>query len=120
MKLNEPAEICLDKIKKELDDSLERLEGPTLLRLREARLRAVAEAEKRSERRWFFPGWVTAGGVAAIAVIALAFSIWFTPARPGLPINRPEDLEIITAQEHLELYQDLDFYEWLADSGNEG
>jgi hypothetical protein len=120
MKVNEPDEIFLDKIKKELDSGLESMDSHTLLRLREGRFEALAEAAKRREKSWFMPGWVTAGGVAAIAVFVIAFSIWFTPARPGLPINRPEDLEIITTQEHLELYQDLEFYKWLADRGNEG
>ncbi len=103
----------LDKVRTALDVSAGNLDDMTLRRLRHARLDAL-EAAGAGRRPFFLPRWVTAGGVATVAVLGVAVSVWLSASRPVLPDKQVEDLEIITAKEHLDLYADLEFYRWLA------
>jgi anti-sigma-K factor RskA len=109
----------VEKIRTELDAGAENLAPETLLRLREARFNAVAEAERKRARWFSLPRWATAGGLASLAVMVVAVSIWVSASRQTLPARQPEDVEILTAHEHLDMYKDLEFYRWLADLDNE-
>jgi len=101
----------------ELDAAAERLEPGLLARLAHARRQAVAVAEKRQLRFFIVPRWVTAGGLATTAVLVIASSIWFS-GRQEKPAAMPgDDLEIVSTQDHLDMYEDLDFYLWLAEKG---
>ena len=105
-----------EAIRKELDAAVAGLDSGTLERLRQARQRALAGAGQE-RRRFFLPlisRRVTAGGLAAAAVVVIAVSFWVAMTRTPQPARQPEDLEILTSQEHLDLYADLEFYRWLA------
>ncbi len=104
----------LDRVRATLDASTDTLVDTTLRRLRRDRLDAL-EAAGTGRRPWLLPRWLTAGGVATVAVIGVAASIWLSAARPVLPDKQEEDLEIITAKEQFDLYADLEFYRWLAE-----
>ncbi len=107
-----------ERIKRELDVRTERLDGASLRHLEEARERATMAGIGRGRWRFAFlspvPRWLTAGGIAATAVVVTAVSFWLASPRKTIEVKHAEDLEIITAQEHLELYSDLEFYRWLA------
>jgi anti-sigma-K factor RskA len=119
MNLDEREKIFVERIRNELDATVENLTPETLLRLREARFNAVAGAEKRRAHWFAFPRWATAGGLASLAVMVVAVSIWVSASRQTLPARQPEDVEILTSHEHLDMYKDLEFYRWLADVDNE-
>lgn len=92
-----------------LDEQLTRLDQPIVDRLSRAR-REAAQARRKPARLL----WV--GGLAAACVGLLAVSLWiWQPAVPQ-PVPDPEDLEILASAEDLDLYEDLDFYSWLADA----
>lgn len=106
-----------ERLVRELDAAAERLEPGVLARLAHARRQSVGVAEKRWFPSFFIPRWVTAGGLATTAVLVIASSIWFS-GRPEKPAAMPgDDLEIVSTQDHLEMYEDLDFYLWLAEKG---
>jgi hypothetical protein len=49
--------------------------------------------------------------------------IWFDTPRQDLPVKSADDLEIVLnvdSADSMDLYEDLDFYEWLAGAGSGG
>ncbi len=114
MKTEERDRELLETVRATLDASTENLDDGTLRRLRRGRLDAL-EAARAGHQPFFLPRWVTAGGVATVAVLGVAASVWLSSSRPALPEKQVEDLEIITAKEQLDLYADLEFYRWLAE-----
>jgi len=97
-----------------LDERARDLDADVAARLRQARYRAL-EAKPRPFF-WLLP----AGGVAAASVAVLAVALWFyQPGRPA-PMQGVEDLEILSSPENLELFDDLEFYGWLAERDRTG
>lgn len=94
-----------------LDRSTEALSPEIVARLRQARLQALEARPRRSSRL------VWAGGLATAAVAILVMVLWW-PSAPGPKHHEPsmEDLELLTAPESLDFYEDLEFYRWLADA----
>jgi hypothetical protein len=119
MSMEEKERLLREKVRNELDASVADLDRETLRRLREARFSALAEAERRRALRLQIPRWVTAGGLATVAVVVVVLSIWLAEPRLSLPVKQPEDVDILTAHEHLDMYKDLEFYRWLADMDDE-
>jgi hypothetical protein len=115
---DEQEKLFLEKVKKELDAAADDLDALTLARLRSFRMQSLDEAERRKGSSFIIPRWLTAGGVATVCAMVMAVSIWFT-TRQSLPASHPEDVEILAAQEQLDLYKDLDFYSWLASADND-
>ncbi len=104
-----------EKVREALDRSVAELDGRTVERLRHARLAAVASAGTEKPRWWHtVPRWVTVGSIAAFALLVVAVSLWVAVPRQDQLAGHVEDMEILTAQEHLEIYEDMDFYRWLA------
>jgi hypothetical protein len=97
-----------------LDRRASSLDDDTVRKLRDARFRA---AESFRERGWLWRAFhsVTAAGVATAAIAAITVSFWFTSPRFNADSGQPDDIEIITAQETLDIYEDLEFFRWLAD-----
>ena len=100
------------RLKTVLDRSAGALDAPTRARLQAARRQALAQAPAP---RGFVPRWfVPVGTVAALAVVA-ALGLWWLPASAPPPmVANLEDVELLFAADNLELYQNLDFYRWLA------
>jgi hypothetical protein len=118
MKTEEQERMFQKTMRRHLDKGIEKLDEQTLLRLQSIRLQAM---EASCNKKGFFPvqRWITAGGFATVAVLIVAVSIWFIAYRQPVPGKHGEDVEILSAQEHFELYEDLDFYRWLvAEKGN--
>jgi len=97
-----------------LDRSVAELDNRTAERLRRMRLAAV-ELAGTEKPRWFaVRRWVTAGGIAAYAALVLAVSVWVTVPKQVQPPGQVEDIEILAANEHLDIYENMEFYRWLA------
>lgn len=96
--------------KRLLDESVADLDGATLSRLARARNRAL---ERRTGwgRLWRPLPMAGLGAAMAAAVLVL-----FVTLRPGgeLDTTLVADLELVTAEESVEFFEDMEFYEWLA------
>lgn len=94
-------------VKRELDRGAEALDGLTLARLRRARRRAL-DAQPRPRR------WLLTGGLATAALsAALAAVLLFAPAIAP-PLSDLEQFDLLSENDNLDLYDDLEFYRWLA------
>ena len=115
-------------IRRRLDEEVDGLDEASLSRLAQARrlaLSAAVEPRRPGWRRiwqserpvgdWLLP----AGAFASIVATAVALSLMVT--EPGNGGARAEaDLELLTAGEELELYENLEFYQWLQDREQTG
>jgi hypothetical protein len=91
----------------------EELDAITQARLSAARARAVAQAfDKTSPRHTGW--WLASGGLTAAAVLAVML-VLRTPQ--AVAPTTADTLELLTDDVDPEFYQDLDMYQWLADSG---
>ncbi len=97
------------------------LDGHTRSRLTQARFAAVEAARKRSGSRPVWRGWIPFGGVAAAALAVLLWTgglkhggIWQSrgtePAHGQTPF---EVLDLITADENMDMMEEVEFYSWL-------
>lgn len=110
---DEPDQRLLHNAKALLDRSADELDTQTILRLQRARVRAMS-ARPRSVR------WIFAGSLATASVITLSAVLWFSTPPAVIPLHEADDVEVVTAAEHLEFYDEIDFYQWLADHHSEG
>lgn len=121
MKQDERDERMIQTVRRELDRSTGDLDGAIAGRLAEIRAKAVAEAGRRHFP--FLPRWVTVGGVATLTAAAVAGIIWFSsPSVEPVPVavqDDPEQIELIAANDHIQLYEDIEFYHWLAAQENQ-
>jgi hypothetical protein len=117
--------------KQMLDESTENLDAATLSRLNRARQSALESARPRRLRSWFVP----AGLAGACAVLLAVAVVWHRPAPqnvsdPFLPsatatLSQPgaafagNDLDLVSSDDSIEFYQDLDFYAWLETQGGD-
>lgn len=108
MSKDDQEEALLRKVKNALDASSETLDGATCTRLRAARTRALQQRHTRQP--WLL--W-PAGGVALAAAALLSWGLWFNVPVSHTPAAL-EQLELLSSTESLELYTDLEFYQWLA------
>lgn len=99
-----------------LERSAESLDETTVSRLRRARAAALAEAtgSRRTIRPWALP----LAASAALTVLVIGLSLGLSEGRP--PYSAVEDLELLSAEDGLDLYEDLDFYQWLPDTPRTG
>ena len=113
--------------KQALDASAQSLDSATLSRLNRARQKALEKARPRRFRSWFVP----AGLASACAVLLAVAVVWHQPTTPGAPdpfIATPtvagnafagSDLDLVSSDDSIEFYQDLDFYAWLDAQGGD-
>ena len=104
----------LEQIGKTLDQGLEELDGDTLNRLSQARLAASERPKGRHPQR----GWLVAGGALASVVIAVVLSLQLNTK--AVNESMLEDMALLSADAELELYRDLDFYDWLEEKKRGG
>jgi len=114
----DPEELFLEKVQDMLDHGTENLGSRTERQLQGIRDQALmAAGEKRS--RFFLPRhWVLAGSFAMVTLAAVGLFLWLSVSTETLPAGEIEDLEIITSQERIDFYQNLDFYRWLGSKEN--
>jgi hypothetical protein len=104
----------VDIVRGALDRSVSELDSRIAERLRLIRLAAVEQAGTDKPRWLAVHRWITAGGIAAFAALVLAVSLWVDGPKQIQPPGQVDDIEILTAKEHLNIYEDMDFYRWLA------
>jgi len=95
-----------------LDQSVEGLDAATASRLNQARHAALARRPAR--QHWFLPA-----GLASACVLMLAVFTWhaWRPMTSDDAIfpkaATSGDIELVSSDDSLEFYQDLEFYAWL-------
>jgi len=105
-------------VKQQLDLSLTTLDAMTQSKLTQARYKALAHTETK---RFNLGQWFT--GIASLAVMALLV-ITVMPTLQTLDNKQQANLQLATEPEwvlvsdmdEIELYQDLEFYQWLDDN----
>ena len=95
----------VNNLRKNLDHSLDELDAVTLARLKAARLTALESRDRPAI-------WQNKMVMASAMSIFLVAGIWLiqNPVVQDLPV---EDLQMLTAGEDLDLYRELEFYQWL-------
>ena len=123
-------QIWLGRARTLLDESAQNLDAATLSRLHQARGAALTQHRPRQ-----FRGWFLSAGLASVCALLLLMAVMHpVPPAPGT-VERAaattatstetfshDDMNIVSGDDSLELYQDLEFYAWLdaQDQGNDG
>jgi hypothetical protein len=93
------------------DESVQELDAETLSRLNRSRQHALAAVKDGDAHA----AWLRWAPVAASAVAAVAVVIVWNPGNgvDELPRTTTSDLELLLAEDELEMLEDLDFYRWM-------
>ncbi len=118
----------IERVRRRLDEDVDRLDSAALSRLEQARRLALA-ALAQPQRPWWHRTWlagrpagdwlVPAGAFASVLATAVALTLMVVEPGNGLA-READDLELLTAGEELELYENLEFYQWLQDREQTG
>ena len=105
-----PDERFIAGIRRELDRSCNALDAHTLSRLNRIRHEALARRQARTSRMLLpFGGFVTA------CVLVMTVSLYMPGTAPdGEAVPPLEDIDLFASADSLDLYEDYEFYEWLA------
>jgi hypothetical protein len=118
MNTNEQERRLLEKAKDLLTGSAEDPDSRTKQRLEHIRLAALSAAEKKHVRFLLPTRWVTVGAFAAAAMAVVAVFFWLRTSTGDFPNKHIEDFEIIASKEQIDLFDNLEFYRWLATTEN--
>jgi len=107
-----------EKIKRLLDEELQQLEPQVVQRLQQARMRAVDAVKPHS----YINAYINRRAVATFAfsaMLVLAVFLWPEVTRDGIDSSLVSELELFVADDNLQLYEELEFYEWLLASDSQ-
>jgi hypothetical protein len=108
----------LEKARNLLNEGVENLDRQTCQSLQNIRIGALRAMEKSRSGLLVSFRWIMVGGFATATVAAVALFFWLSTSPENLPAKQAEDFEIITSQEKIDFYQNLDFYRWLVTEEN--
>jgi hypothetical protein len=111
----------LDKVRQELDQSCDRLDGHTQSRLNSIRHAAVEHGLERQPGRYGRSLLAPFGGLVTACVLVVVVSLFYqqpVAPVPAIPDSRTaiEDLDILTSAESLEFIESLEFFQWLEEN----
>ena len=103
-------------IRQSLDESVDALDANTVSKIRQIRAQAVEKAGSKhsiwlSNKQGFLIGGMATACVMVLAVMLLINSPTSMQTIPA------EDIELISSSDNLDLFEDLEFYEWLEEDG---
>lgn len=99
----------LQRVNTRLDAELQQLDAQTLARLRASRQAAIATLDKKWRFSW--TGRISLAVAASLVVAVVSFSILNTS--PALLQGELDEMLLLSASDDLELYDNLEFYQWL-------
>jgi hypothetical protein len=103
----------IEAITSGLNRSVADMDACTRSRLHRARNRALEAPASRA------PRWLIGSAFATASIAALAFNLWISqPVSDTVPAA--EDIELLTDAEGVEFYEQLEFVQWLEESGQSG
>ena len=117
---NNMDEKFLKKVKQNLEVRAENLDEKVLSRLYQMRHQILQD--EKEKKRILFPEfrWIQAGALSSVGVAITILVIWLHGHQATVSFRNPEDFEIFSSQDQMEMYEDLDFYTWLAASDSVG
>ncbi len=99
----------LQAIKSQLDQSIENIDGSTQSRLTQIRHLALDKVSTKSHPSILLPAGAFASACLVLAIVS------YLPDQQTEQINVFDDIELISFSGSMDLYEDLEFYEWLED-----
>lgn len=112
-KSNKNSDKFLKRSKELLDESVGALDSDVKDKLYMARRKAIAQHQNKfSKQRLSSLIPIVAAGVAAsiVLVVFLQAGLWQSEN-----VNLDADLELVSTIDNIELYDDLEFYQWLSE-----
>lgn len=108
--MSENEDRFLKQIKKTLDEGTDHLDAEIQSRLTQIRYKALESKSSRWLPEWMYqPSAQWASVTGALLLIVLYFG------EPGITQPGLEDIDLLTSVDGLELYEELEFYAWLAE-----
>ena len=95
-------------VKQVLDTGTDTLDSSTLAMLRQVRREALQQSLER-DVRW----WKPVSAISATAATILVAAWLTTTVAPQANVEGIEDIEILASIDNTDLYEQMDFYEWL-------
>ncbi len=114
MNTEEQEKVFLANAKKILDQDTEDLDGATVSRLRQIRYAALEKSET-SGFSWWRRLRLPAAALVTASLIAVVTAVQMQTPEELKTAHTIEDMEILASNEQLDLYEDFDFYAWLAE-----
>jgi hypothetical protein len=108
---NSHRDLLAASAKRLLDQSVHDLDQQTTLLVQRARLNVLDHGSPR--RLWL--RWAEGMALASVIGLSLALLIWPSTERNHSHLPLLEDLELMQSSENIEVSEDLEFYDWLAD-----
>lgn len=101
-------------IRQALDESVESLDANTLSKIRQIRAQAIDRVVDKADAPHVNWLGVMSGGLATACVMVFVVMVLLNTSvsMQTVPVD---DLELISSSDNLELFEDLEFYEWLDD-----
>lgn len=104
----------LERARDLLNRDVENLDRGVTRRLGHIRVDALSAPEEKTSGFFLSLRWILFGGLATATMAAVVLFFWVHTTPVDFPVRHIEDFEIITSQEQIDFYQDLDFYRWMA------
>jgi hypothetical protein len=114
MVINDEEKYLIERTRDLLNRATENLDDRARQRLGHIRMNVLSVAEKKASGFFLSLRWVMFGGLATATMAAVALFFWLHTSPEDFPVRHIEDFEIITSQERIDFYQDLEFYRWMA------
>ncbi|MEK9629891.1 MAG: hypothetical protein VW455_12840 [Nitrospinota bacterium] len=105
----------LDFARNRLNQGVEDLDPDTRHKLISMRNRAMNIRETKS----WFPQWAPLPAMGLLTAALFFILVYVKPSSLSKPDTGLEDLEMLASADQLELYENLEFYDWLANQNNE-
>lgn len=108
-----------NKLQQTLAAGASRVDQGTRDELARRRRLALDDCEKPAPIKKF---WIPVAGLAAALLAVLLVQPFFSSQMPDPMATDVDevDMDILLAEEEFELYEELEFYEWLDEGGNAG
>lgn len=103
-------------IRQSLNESIDTLDANTLSNIRQIRAQAVEKAGFHHSHRMSNKQGLLIGGFATACVMVLTVALLLNSPASMQDIPA-EDIELISSSDNFELFEDLEFYEWLEEDG---
>ena len=116
--MNENNQTLIDEIKDKLDQSCEQIEPRVRSRLTQMRYQAldsIIDKAAHKQTYWLPISAFATAGLFAI-VIFLNNPMKPSPGEAVTYVALADDMEILYSNDALELYEDVEFYQWLEDN----
>ncbi len=114
MIFNGREERFLESTKEILNGTTENLDRATKQRLENIRAKALSAFEDKPSSFFLPLRWIMFGGFATATMAAIGLFFLLNASPGDFPVRYIEDFEILTSQERIDFYQDLEFYRWMS------